>query len=204
MKKYARKNWWFVLPVVLLMACGEEPVPANEIGPGDDMEGDGTMADPSPAKPFDVETGSIEQVVAEFKECKANSDAAHGCKDYPAKAICTIYGINDFMTGPGSYMDYDEIEANLTGDWQMVGMAGNQEAHNAAQNAANEGRAAFAIGKGNVAIIISGEQTKSSGWGVKCPNAASMFMSNPEGSFIGKTINYAWSDPADVKIYVRN
>jgi hypothetical protein len=153
-------------------------------------------------------TGSIDGVFNDFMSCKDNSTERASCKEFPAKAICTVYGISDLMNGEDSYVKYDELLANLDmSKWEKVGQASDQSALDKAQAAANEGRAAFAIDEGdqygNIAIILAGEAKRSTKWGLDCPNSASMFMGGHKYSYMNKGLNYAWKDNSDVYVYVR-
>lgn len=149
------------------------------------------------------------EVLYEFKNCKASSEGPAVCKGYAAMAVCGNYEISDFYDPENGYWDYDEIVEKI-GDldnWEHAGTGDDQEALDRAQEAANNGKAAIAVsledGKENVAVIVAGEQKASGSWGVKCPTVAFFFPNRPDDSFIDKTLNYAFTDPDEVEIYIR-
>jgi hypothetical protein len=207
----------------ILVSCGEAETPENII---DTVEGTNSTGTSDPASSSSSSdnantgnsnsnsnyaapaTSSIDGIFNDFMSCKDNATERASCKEFPAKAICTVYGINDLMSGEGAYVKYDELLANLDmSKWTKVGPASDQSALDKAQAAANEGRAAFAIDEGdqygNIAIILAGEKTHSTKWGLDCPNSASMFMSGHKYSYMNKGLNYAWKDNGDVYVYVR-
>jgi len=154
----------------------------------------------------------LEDVREAFIECKAETEDIRSCKSYVARAINGHFQIADFNhpETKGDYVDYDEIAAivDASGDWRKVGEADDQDALDEVQQHANNGKPALAIstqpGVGNVALIVKGEQVKSTSWGLNCPTAAIFFPNRPEKSFIGKTLNYAWSNPEGIELYVRD
>ena len=193
------------LIALFFVACGGEDETNNSIidqveGTPASDDGSGAVAD------FDIPSVDVDGVVADFIACKESASESHACKYFPAKAICGLYGINDFRTGDHSYLDYDEVVENLDMSlWEKAGRASSQETLDRAQAAANEGRAAFTVGNdyGNIAIILPGTTSSSTKWGVKCPNSMSFFMSSPKNSFVNKGLNYAYQDKDGVTIYIR-
>lgn len=200
---------------VFLVGCGSDETPENII---DTVEGTNTTTGTTDgsndggtttsSNNFTAPSGSMQQIFDDFISCKDNATESFACKEYPAKALCSVYGINDFMTGDDSYIKYDELLESLDmGKWEKVGPASDQSALDKAQAAANAGRAAFAIDEGdkygNIAIILAGESQRSTKWGLNCPNSASLFMKGHKYSYIEKGLNYAWKDNSDVYVYVR-
>lgn len=201
---------------LFLAACGGgETENKNVI---DEVEGTSSAADAAaePEAGLTATTNNntppsmtIDQVMAEFINCKEHAEESFKCKGYPAKAICALYGINDFQTGPDEFIKYDELMENLDkSKWKRVGDASSQAALDEAQAAANAGRAAFTIEEGekygNIAIILPGETSRSSKWGVNCPNSASLFMgSSYSRSYANKGLNYAYSSNENIGVYVR-
>ncbi|MBL4625210.1 MAG: hypothetical protein JKY42_08745 [Flavobacteriales bacterium] len=154
---------------------------------------------------------SLEDIRQEFIACKSEATEKHTCKEFVAKAINGNFEISDFNVPEkqGEYVDYDKIAAivETSADWKKVGEATEQGAMDYVQKCANEGKPAIAIstksGAGNIAIIVKGEQVKSTSWGLNCPTVAIFFPNQPEKSFIGKTLNYAWGKPDGISLYVR-
>tara|TARA_B100000795_G_scaffold107866_1_gene79647 strand:+ start:66 stop:728 length:663 start_codon:yes stop_codon:yes gene_type:complete len=159
----------------------------------------------------------IEEVIEEFKTCKAATKTKHSCKDFVAKAICKYYNIDDFKN-QGNYdsldlnefIDYDDIFDRIDSNkyWSKLGMANNQDVLDKAQENANKGIATLAIdvAKNNktVVLIVKGKQIKSGKWGVSCPASAALNASKPTKSFVGKTLNYSFSSPENITLYTRH
>ncbi len=88
-------------------------------------------------------------------------------------------------------------------------MANEQDALDNAQKMANEGFPVVAIKTDDkhkfTVLVIQGEQAKSGSWGLNVPNCAAFFPVSTRGldSFINKTMNYAWSKPDNIQMWVR-
>lgn len=154
----------------------------------------------------------LESVLAEFKSCKDTSQNKHGCKTYIGKAINGNFEIPDFNhpEKKGEYIDYDQVAdmVKTSNRWKNIGSATDQDALDYFQKCSNEGIPALAIstqsGNGNVAIGVPGKQIKSTSWALNCPTIAIFFPNRPEQSFIGKTLNYGWSKPDGIELYIRD
>ena len=61
-------------------------------------------------------------------------------------------------------------------------------------------------GAGHVAIILPGELQPSGSWGLNVPNSASFLMMEPQRSYVGKGLSYAFAKThlKDVVLYARN
>ena len=57
--------------------------------------------------------------------------------------------------------------------------------------------------RGQIGIIMPGAAVPSGKWGLNVPIAVAARVDRPEASFYGKGINWLFSDPARVTIYVR-
>ena len=151
----------------------------------------------------------IETILEEYNVCSANAESRNGCKNFTARAICEYYGIDDLKKG-GEYVEYHDIFDFVTKDanWKNLGMATEQETLDNAQKMANDGFAVVAIDtedKHKLAIIIiEGEQVKSGSWGLNAPMCAAFFPSSGPKPFIHKTLNYAFSSPEGIQLWVKN
>lgn len=144
----------------------------------------------------------------EFMGCKEN------CSRYIGQSLNTVYKINDFYsTKLNRYMVVNEIAAFLkTSDkWTLLGPAYDQKALATAQEHANAKKAVVAVylnpeGVGNVVIITPGELQPSGSWGLRVPNAASFFASQPDKSFVDKGLSFAFGKNLmkDILLYSRN
>ena len=151
---------------------------------------------------------TIETILEEYNSCQEVAETSHECKNFTARAICEYYGIEDLMKD-GKYVDYPEIYniVSTSPEWKNLGMATDQEVLDNAQNEANQGYAVVAVNTDDdnklAIMVIEGEQVKSSSWGTKVPTCAAFFPANGPEPFINKTMNYAWSKPDAIQLWVR-
>ena len=151
---------------------------------------------------------TIEAILEEYNECSANAESRNDCKNFTARAICEYYGIDD-LKKDGEYVEYHDIYDFVTADasWKNLGMAAEQKTLDNAQQMANNGFAVVAIDvkdKHKLAIvIIEGEQVKSGSWGLKAPTCAAFFPASGPKPFIHKTLNYAFSSPEGIQLWVK-
>ena len=151
---------------------------------------------------------TIEAILEEYNECSANAESRNDCKNFTARAICAYYGIDD-LKKDGEYVEYHDIYDFVTADasWKNLGMAAEQKTLDNAQQMANDGFAVVAIDtedKHKLAIvIIEGEQVKSGSWGLKAPTCAAFFPASGPKPFIHKTLNYAFSSPEGIQLWVK-
>lgn len=150
----------------------------------------------------------------QFLNCESTPGDVNGCNKFQGKSLQTVYRINDFYSQKlKRYMTTTEI-ANYLKDsktWSLLGYSYDQETLSKAQEKANSKQAVVAAylneeGLGHVVVIIPGELQASGSWGLKVPNTASFFVSEPEKSFIEKGLSYAFGKSLikDVLIYTRN
>ncbi|MFN3918558.1 MAG: hypothetical protein ACK4K0_12580 [Flavobacteriales bacterium] len=155
-----------------------------------------------------IQRQTLETILAEYEECKLNSQSVGACKNFVSRAICEYNGITDFIKD-GEYVDYHEVFEIVVDKWKWktLGYATNQEVLIEAQELANKGIAVVAINTNDKhklpVLITTGELIKSTKWKLDVPNCAAFFPFNGPPSFISKSLNYAWSKPDGVKIYAR-
>jgi len=142
-------------------------------------------------------------------------DPQAACNVFAAKALNAAYGIEDFIqtdpaSGKKTYLTADLIALNVKTDtrWIDLGPANTQASLDAAQQAANCGRAVIATefnptGSGHVALILPGLQATSDNWGLNVPNSASFFVNKPKSAYVGKGLSYAFQLPDGIEIYAR-
>ena len=82
---------------------------------------------------------------------------------------------------------------------------------NTAQELANNKTAVVAVymksdQDGHVSIILPGQLNPSGSWGFSVPNSASFFVNDPNKSYIGKGLSYAFTKSMlkDVVLFARN
>jgi len=151
---------------------------------------------------------TIETILEEYNDCSANAESRNDCKNFTARAICEYYGIDDLKKG-GEYLEYHDIFDFVTTDasWKNLGMATVQETLDNAQQMSNDGFAVVAIDTEDkhklVIVIIEGEQVKSGSWGLNAPTCAAFFPASGPKPFIHKTLNYAFSSPKGIQLWVK-
>jgi hypothetical protein len=155
---------------------------------------------------------SITQMVTDFQTCKSANKGAE-CKTYVAKAIKTIYGVNDFDAAgkPGGMLDVNGVANYIkkSQNWKLLGDATSQDVLKQAQDAANNNKAVVAMmvsdnGADHIAVVAPGSLVKCGKIGLDCPNSVSFFMNNPDKSYVGKPLAYSFKTLDGIKIYARN
>lgn len=151
----------------------------------------------------------------QFKSCdNIPVNGMNPCNKFVGGMLKTVYNVNDFYSKEsGRYMRVSEIAAYLEGNtsWKLLGHAYEQEALDKAQKHANTKKAVVAVymgtdDMGHVSLIIPGELKPSGSWGFNVPNSASFFLGQPENSYIGKGLSYAFKRNMikQVLLYARN
>jgi hypothetical protein len=153
----------------------------------------------------------LETSLAEFLKCGSANNAA--CAGFSAKALNTIYKVNDFYSTPsGRYMTVNEIAQFLknTSTWTSLGKPYDQKILETAQQYANTKKAVVAVyqnaqGIGHVVVITPGVLSSSGSWGLNVPNVASFLSTDPGKSFIDKALSFAFAKTMmkDITIYGR-
>jgi len=165
----------------------------------------------------------LDWLLDEFARCRksVSTDPANPCNFFVAQALERLYGIRDFSltrnTGqgnaPGIYFSNQRIiDYVLEHDdqWFELGAADDQRMLEQVQRLANEGAAVLAFREGGVdevvALIMPGELRASSTWGSRTPNSLSFLPRYPEGSYVGKSLSFAWKKKhtPNVKFYCRS
>lgn len=176
-----------------LMACG------------DSSKKSGSTTGESSTHEASLDLKDIETLQASYIECKEASTEQHGCKEFVSLAVSKYYGY-DFMGASGEFLAYDKLHnaISLSATWEKVGAANQQQVLNKAQANANKGIPTLAVsgsGTKSIAIVVKGELAHSNSMGLDCPSVAVFRPRRFKKSFVGKGINYAWSNLDDVVIY---
>lgn len=150
---------------------------------------------------------SLEQ----FLLCK---DGPQVCSKFIGQSLNTVYKVNDLYSSRlGRYMNASEIANFLkeSKQWTMLGHSYDQNILTQAQDHANAKKAVVAVymnasGVGHVVVITPGKLQRSGSWGLDVPNAASFFATQPDKSFVDKSLSFAFGKTMlkDVLIYTRN
>ena len=156
-----------------------------------------------------------QELAASLKQfMKCTNSGGTACNNYVGESLTKVYKVNDFYSSKlGRYMMVSEIEKYLAeeGKWTLLGHVYDQKTLTEAQQSANSKKAVVALytndeGIGHISLILPGELHTSGSWGLKVPNSASFFANQPENSYIGKGLSYAFGKNMikDVVLYVRN
>lgn len=155
----------------------------------------------------------LQSSLQEFLACQ-NSGDTKACTKFLGVSLQTVYKVNDFYSPQsGRYMGVGEIASFLkTGkQWSQLGHAYDQGILLKAQDQANAKKAVVAVytneaGIGHVVVITPGKVQRSGSWGLDVPNAASFFATQPDKSFVDKSLAFAFSKSMlkDIVIYARN
>lgn len=151
-----------------------------------------------------LSNSDLEAGKAAFIACKNNSKELHACKTNVAEIFAKYYGYH--LMSDDRYVPYDQIFGlvSQSTEWEELGFASDQEVLIQAQKNANNGIGTLAIsakGSHSVAVVIKGALSYSNSLGLDCPNVMVLRPKRFNKSFVGKGINYAWSNLGDVKIY---
>ena len=158
---------------------------------------------------------ALKHDLQQFLACEQNTNqGSDPCNKFNGIALKEVYKVNDFYsTEKGWYMLVPEISSFLkgSGKWTLLGHAYEQSVLTKAQDNANSQKAVIAVylnaeNIGQVAIILPGALKPSGSWEYQVPNSSSFFMSDPEKSYVGKGLSYAFGRNLikDVLIYSRN
>jgi hypothetical protein len=155
----------------------------------------------------------LNKSLQEFMDCKNTGKDNQECVKYVGESLQTVYKVNDFYSPQlGRHMMINEIVEYL-GDskqWTKIGQGYEQAALAEAQSNANAKKAVIAVymnasGAGHIALILPGDLQRSGSWGLDVPNSVSFLMMEPQRSYVGKGLSYAFAKNhlKDVVIYAR-
>ena len=149
-----------------------------------------------------------------FLDCTSTTETGlETCGVYTGESLSTVYQLKDFYSkSQGRYLVATEIAKFLEENkqWTVLGHAYEQTALVEAQKQANEKKAVVAVyldddGLGHTALILPGELQQSGSWRMRVPNSSSFFATQPDKSYVGKGLSYAFVKNMikDVLIYAR-
>jgi len=155
----------------------------------------------------------LKNSLQQFLAC-SSTPGSQACTKFLGESLNTIYKINDFYSSKsGRYMVPSEIASYLKDNkqWSMIGHSYEQPVLSKAHDLANAKKAVVAVymsesGVGHVVVITPGKLQSSGSWGLSVPNAASFFVTQPDKSFVDKSLSFAFAKAMmkDVVIYARN
>lgn len=119
------------------------------------------------------------------------------CNVFVGQAISDMFGIDDFKQNGSAtgFYDANTIVTNLftiwSDKWENLGTGDSQDALGKAQDAANSNRCVIAVWQnptsgapGHLALILPGQLSASTSWGLNVPNAANFAMNAPSLNFV--------------------
>ncbi len=201
-----------VFLTVLMASCGGDTTQSDNNTPnstkGENSKGAGSSVTNDAEAQGEAGSGSIadiETLVVAYKQCKTHASNPNDCKEYAAMAFGKYYGFN-FIGAGNTFLAYDKLHAAITmsNQWDELGNATDQDVLDKAQENANAGIPTIAVsteGSKTVAIVVKGEKSHSNSLGLDCPSVAVFRPRKHNKSFVGKGINYAWSDLTKIKVY---
>ncbi|HEY8938270.1 MAG TPA: hypothetical protein VIM65_23780 [Cyclobacteriaceae bacterium] len=156
----------------------------------------------------------LKNSLQQFLSCNSSTPGSQACTKFLGESLNTVYKVNDFYSSKsGRYMLPSEIATYLKDNkqWSMIGHSYEQPVLSKAQDLANAKKAVVAVymsesGVGHVVVITPGKLQSSGSWGLSVPNAASFFVTQPDKSFVDKSLSFAFAKAMmkDVVIYARN
>lgn len=155
----------------------------------------------------------LAQVLAQYQTCDmaGHENTPTACNVFLARALETVYGINDFRDPNDSsqYLEADMIFVAVqdSSKWQEIGTADQDAALVQAKGLADSSVPVIAVQFGNphghVALILPGDFSTTS-WGSHTPNSASFFLNRPiADSYVGLPLSKAWkkADRSSVHLF---
>jgi hypothetical protein len=148
---------------------------------------------------------------SQIQACQAVTDGPRDvCRYFAAEAMKELFGIEDFCAADRC-MTAPEVESEIRNNpenWNALGNADDQTVLDNAAELAAQGHAVVAgqnvEDRSQVAIIMPGKPVPSGKWAMdRVPLGASARTDSPDRSIYGEGINWVFSDPSMVTLYVR-
>jgi len=144
----------------------------------------------------------LDKALIAYKQCSSDStNSSEKCSNLAGEILKTVYNLNDFYSSEYKrFMVSNEVANYIENNqkWELLGHAYEQNALEKAQELANSKRAVVAVyvddnADGHVSIILPGQLVLSGSWGFKVPNSTSFFVHEPDKSYVGKGLSYAFT-----------
>jgi hypothetical protein len=135
-------------------------------------------------------------------DCAAG-EAPDACRYFPARALDRLFGIEQMCKGEACANHWQVAETVLGGQgWTELGSASDQIALSKARDMATGGLPVIALYGGMVALVMPGKLFPSHRWSRNVPLAVGTRVDQPDASIYGKGLNFLFSDPQTVTLYV--
>jgi hypothetical protein len=138
----------------------------------------------------------------QINECAESADP-DACRYFPARALDRLFGIDE-MCEDGSCAHHWQVAETVlgSGSWTELGTAADQAALTTARDMATGGLPVVAVYGGMVALVMPGKAFPSERWSRNVPLAVGARVDQPDASVYGKGLNFLFSDPETVTLYV--
>jgi hypothetical protein len=135
-------------------------------------------------------------------DCAGGEDP-DACRYFPARALDRLFGIEQMCQGEACANHWQVAETVLEGEgWTELGSASDQAALTKARDMATGGLPVIAVYGGMVALVMPGKLFPSQRWSRNVPLAVGVRVDQPDASIYGKGLNFLFSDPDTVTLYV--
>ena len=135
-------------------------------------------------------------------EC-AGGEAPDACRYFPARALDRLFGIEQMCKGESCSNHWQVAETILDGEgWTELGSASDQATLTKARDMAAGGLPVIAVYGGMVALVMPGKLFPSQRWSRNVPLAVGTRVDQPDASIYAKGLNFLFSDPQTVTLYV--
>ena len=140
----------------------------------------------------------------QIASCAQGQDLAT-CRTFSARALSRLFGVLDLCNST-SCMSSLQLSSEIAkgGPWTPLGAATEQTVLTQAQQMAVGGLPVVAVNAaiGWVVLVMPGELYPSQRWRRNVPAAAGTRLDQPDGSVYGKGLNFLFSEPSQVTLYV--
>jgi hypothetical protein len=127
------------------------------------------------------------------------------CRYFAARALDRLFGVPD-LCPQASCISASELAATITKGtgWSVLGQATEQAVLGQAQDMAIGGMPVVAVHDptGWVVLVMPGKLYPSERWRRNVPTSVGTRPDQPEASVYGKGLNFLFSDPSKVTLYV--
>jgi hypothetical protein len=140
----------------------------------------------------------------QFEFCAEEGDR-EACRFFTARTLSRLFGFSE-LCDEARCLTSPQLVAELSAsaDWKQIGVASEQTALTRAREMAVGGLPVVAMqsDRGQVVLVMPGELYPSASWRRKVPMAAGTRTDQPDASVLRKGLNFMFSDPSKVTLYV--
>lgn len=138
----------------------------------------------------------------QISDCAGGADP-DSCRYFSARALDRLFGIGQMCEASSCANHWQVAETVLEGGgWAELGSASDQTVLTRARDMATGGLPVVAIYGGMVALVMPGKLFPSQRWSRNVPLAVGTRVDQPDASVYGKGLNFLFSEPETVTLYV--